>query len=173
MENLIPIIFDVPEHSVRVETFVASAEATQRVVKAFSNELFGDSLTIEVVVVAPEPGSLRQILKVSIKIAKYTGITIGTAWAVIFSAIQALETDIGKSAIEGFTGQSPSEIAKEVAQKFAINRALDENEDALPFVKKAPRRRCAICSLTYCRKCLLVRLRHRERIWINLLYHRN
>jgi len=144
LENLIPILFNVPEHYVRVETFVASAEATQRVVQAFSSEIFGNNLTIDLVVVAPEPGSLRQILKVSIKIAKYSGITIGGAWAIIFSAIQALETDFGKAAVEGFTGQSPSEIAREFAQKISDTRAVDENEDLEPFVEDGATREVCV-----------------------------
>lgn len=137
MDSLIPIVFNVPEHFVKVETFVASAEATQRVVQAFSHEIFGNGLVVDVVVVAPEPGSLRQILKVSIKIAKYTGLTVGGAWAIIFSAIQALETDIGKAAVEGFTGHSPSEIAKEAAQKISERKTENLISEEAPFVNQS------------------------------------
>lgn len=145
MDSLIPIVFNVPEHFVRVETFVASAEAAQKVVQAFSRQIFGDRIVVDVVVVAPEPGSLRQILKVSIKIGKYTGYSVGGVWAVIFSIIQALETDVGKAAVEGFTGQSPSEIVKEAAEKIASSKEEELDEEQGPLLQeKATKEVCGL-----------------------------
>lgn len=135
MQQLIPVLFDVPEHFVKVETFVASARATERAVHAISSELFGSSLTIEVVVVAPETGSLRQILKVTVRVAKVTGITLGAAWTVVFSAIQALETDIGKAVVEEFTGKEPSEIAREFAHSVANNTDVSVVNSDDPFIE--------------------------------------
>ena len=107
---------------------MASAEAAQRVLKALCKELFKTELEIELVIVAPEPGSLRQILKVTISVAKNTGLVAGGAWAIFFTAIQALETDFGKAVIEGLTGKLPAEIAKEYSQSAAERVAQSKNE---------------------------------------------
>lgn len=94
-----------------VDAFVASANSSQRVLQALNAELFGGKLDLELVVYAPESGSVRQVLRVVV----HGGIG---AYAVIWSVIQLLETDIAKGVVKELTGKLPAEIAVEAAKEY-------------------------------------------------------
>ncbi|WFE73918.1 triphosphoribosyl-dephospho-CoA synthase [Roseinatronobacter sp. S2] len=107
--------FQVPKHEISLDTFVASAEATKATIRAISQEFFDDSTLLELYVLSPEAGCLRQILRVGINTAK----GIGFSYAIIWAALQALETDIAKEVTKELTGKYPKEIAAQTVRAWS------------------------------------------------------
>ncbi|QTN36088.1 hypothetical protein [Cognatishimia activa] len=124
----ISVRFHVPEHHVSVDTFVASALSTQRIIDTLNDELFGGDIVVVLVVAAPESGSIRQILKVVVKGAKISAIGVGGSWAVFWSIVQMLETDIAKSVIKELTGQEPAAIAADVVREYHDKAELQKSK---------------------------------------------
>ncbi|SPF77351.1 hypothetical protein ALP8811_02378 [Aliiroseovarius pelagivivens] len=117
----VQIRFDVPRHYVSVDAFVASAKATQRTLNALNQELFDNRLDLELVVFAPEAGSVRQILKVVVKGAAYT-------YGFLWSIVQVLETDLAKDVTKELTGKYPSELVSEIARDYKMKLAAANSE---------------------------------------------
>ena len=113
MSNVI-FRFQVPKHEISLDTFVASAEATQATLRAISQEFFEDDTLFEVYILSPEAACLRQILRVGVKAAK----GIGFSYAIIWAALQAFETEIAREVTKELTGQYPTEIAVETVRKW-------------------------------------------------------
>lgn len=59
--------FDVQENYVLLDTFVSSALAAKQAAEAINAHLFEGKLRIELVIYAPEPGSLKQYIRVSVQ----------------------------------------------------------------------------------------------------------
>jgi hypothetical protein len=106
--------FQVPKHEISLPTFVASAEATQEMLRAISQEFFEDETLFEVYILSPEAACLRQILRIGVKTAK----GIGFSYAIIWAALQAFETELAKEVTKELTGQYPTEIAVETVRKW-------------------------------------------------------
>jgi hypothetical protein len=123
------VLFEVPEHFVSVGAFVASAQSAEKVIATLNNELFAGKFVIELVVAAPQPGSLRQVLKVVVK-----GVTI--TYAIFWSAVQLLETDIAKDVIRELSGESPAEIASRLAKEYKEKREASNSDDEKQGVEK-------------------------------------
>ncbi|SCZ54510.1 hypothetical protein SAMN04488118_102302 [Epibacterium ulvae] len=114
----IRIRFDVPNHYMNVNAFIASAQSTQRTLDALNAELFDGQLDLELVVCAPESGSVRQVLRVVVKGAKFIGVSAIGIYGTFWSAVELLETDIAKDVIKELTGKAPAQIAVEFAREY-------------------------------------------------------
>lgn len=95
--GIIPIHFKVPGHFLPLRTFVETAKQTQAIVDVFNRQIFGEQLHYSVLVLPPEPGSFLTRL----------GIFV-TAGTILGGLGAALETDMGKGFVRGFTGNEPA-----------------------------------------------------------------
>ncbi|MFS4580256.1 hypothetical protein [Phaeobacter sp. C3_T13_0] len=133
----IQIRFEVPNHYISVNAFVASASSAQRALKALNRELFEDQLDLELVVFAPEPGSVRQILKVVVKGAKTTAWTMAGGYTLLWTIVQGLETDIAKEVVKELTGKLPAQIAAEAVGDFKERIELANTEKEREELERA------------------------------------
>ena len=110
LEKLL-VHFDVPDDYVLLETFVGSARATQLVINAFSREFFDDNLQFELIVFAPEPGSLKQYIGLTIK-------AVGSAGVFLLGLTQFLDSpSIQQISKEAF-GVHATEVAIREVREF-------------------------------------------------------
>ena len=98
--------FDVTEHFVLLDTFVSSATAVETAVNSISKFYFDGKLDFELVVLPPEPGSLKQIIGVVLK-------TGAVSYAILWSAIQMMDSDAVKEISKELIGKTPSELVVE------------------------------------------------------------
>ncbi|MBO9472469.1 hypothetical protein J7413_02865 [Shimia sp. R10_1] len=124
------ILFDVPDHQVSVSAFVASARAAETAIATLNDELFDGIFDVQLVVAAPQQGSLRQVLKVIVKLGKIGVVVSGTTWAGFWSVVQVLETEIAMGVVEELTGDTPAEIARRIARDYKTKREEAANEKA-------------------------------------------
>lgn len=104
------IHFDVAENFVRLDTFISSAHAAQKTVDAINQELFSGKVQVELIVFAPEAGTLKE----------YIGITINTLGGVgvfMLGLTQFLDS------------KSIQEISKEVYGTHATDAIIQEIRD--------------------------------------------
>ncbi|HVI33222.1 hypothetical protein [Phenylobacterium sp.] len=94
----------MPGHEIPLATFVRTASETEAVIRAFTAELLGAELQVELFVLPPEEGTFLQRLGV-----------IALAWGAVWAFT---ESDVGKGFIKGLTGHEPAYWA-EVAGKAA------------------------------------------------------
>ncbi|APO67516.1 hypothetical protein IE4872_CH01895 [Rhizobium gallicum] len=94
--------FDVEEHHLKLETFIQTAESARKVVASLNENLFNKSLKYELIVLPPDEGSFLTKL----------AIWVGIGWGII----QFLDSDIVAAYIDGLTGKSPAEWAKEFGE---------------------------------------------------------
>ena len=113
---------DVHRHSLSLKLFCDTAYATQKVVTSFNNKLFNGKEMVELRILAPEPGGVIQVLKIGTVAGL---ISLGTLQATL----SALETDIGKAAIMGFTGHLPAFWAEEFARSLRNKMFSDSKND--------------------------------------------
>lgn len=90
-----PIIFDVPEHAIALDTFIAVSEQYARLVHEFNQEYLHGELIYRLYVLPPEPSSFKH--------------TIGVA--IIAGAASVLLGDSITGFVEGVVGRPPAEIA--------------------------------------------------------------
>ena len=88
------IHFDVPEHRLMLETFIATAEQAQRIIEAINQAFFDGRLKYELIVLPPEGGTFLSKLK---------AMVIGGVGAVLMY----INTDVGKAYVIGLTGRDP------------------------------------------------------------------
>lgn len=60
------IHYDVSSHIVNLQTFIKAAQATQQAVDSIGEFYFGSEISFEVVVIAPEAGTLKEILGIRV-----------------------------------------------------------------------------------------------------------
>lgn len=107
MQNVL-VHYDFEQHFVRLSTFVASAQAAERAVRAINEAYFGKRYSFELVVFPPEPGSLLQRIGIVLKGITWTAATL---WAFI----QVLDSDFVRELSLEFLGEVPSGV---VIRKF-------------------------------------------------------
>lgn len=110
--------FDVAEHHLKLETFIATANSTKRIIDTLNSELFEDSLVFELIVEPPKNGSFLSILKICFK---STAIAGGVAFAF-------LNSPVGAAFVEGLTDKTPVEWARllgEATRRAAVD-VLDQ-----------------------------------------------
>lgn len=140
-----PIFYDVPHHSLALETFVATSTEFSNLIEAFNRELFEGQLQYKVYVLPPEAGSFGQRLGVAV-------IAGGSflSGAIFDSSIG----EVSKGFIEGVVGHSLQDWGRELGQN--TQRAIQDwivSDEALeadaPVVEESFKdRMIASCALT-------------------------
>jgi len=121
--------FDVSEQFVLLETFVSSANAASRSVKALNEELFEGQLVIELVVFPPAPGSVRQYIGVTIKSIKSISVRAGVTYAFLWSLIQLMDSQTVRDVSEELLGSTPSEMLIERIRDFRGRVELEDGSE--------------------------------------------
>lgn len=103
--GVIPIHFEVSAHVVALETFIATAQSTREIIETFNRNLLQGQLRYEIYVLPAEEGSLKS------KLAVYVTGGIVAFWAFVTS-------DIGKAFVEGLTGSTPEQIARDAGKSI-------------------------------------------------------
>lgn len=98
-----PIIFDVTEHAVALDTFISVSQQYENLVNEFNKEYLDGELIYRLYVLPPEPGSLKH--------------TIGVA--IIAGAIGSILGGGVSGFVEGVTGHTPVEIAQRNGERLA------------------------------------------------------
>lgn len=109
MYNIL-VHYDVSDHYVQLDTFVASAKAAQASVRALNQFYFSNQIEFELVVVAPESGSLKQYIGVALK-----GVTWTTATLWMFFQVMDSDTvqDLSREFFGSETKRNPDrKVAK-------------------------------------------------------------
>ena len=132
--------FDVPQHHIKLETFIATANSTKRIIDKLNSEFFEDNLTFELIVEPPKNGSFLSLLKIRFK---GTAIAGGVTFAF-------LNSPVGAAFIEGLTDKTPVEWARllgEATSRTAADvtdqlskKTLVEEQRAKPIIDQ----KCAI-----------------------------
>lgn len=125
------IHFDVPEHYVRVETFVSAALAAQQAVEALNRVYFDNRLILDVVVFAPESGSIKEYI--GVKIRQLPGAAV-----VVWAMVQVMDSNTVQDVSRELFGSTPSEMIVGAIQhtKEVIHSLTDEVEKTPPKVEK-------------------------------------
>lgn len=105
--GLIPLHYDVPEHSLPLKQFVNSAEALQAIIDDFNENIFDHELKYELGIIPPEKGGF----------IGFTTITLGATAVLIRAAWAFLNSDIGKVYIENLTNHTVEELAAALGKK--------------------------------------------------------
>lgn len=113
--GIIPLHYNVPEHSLPLKQFVNSAEALQAIIDDFNENIFDDELKYELRVIPPEKGGLLELIEIVLN--NKALLTGGGLWAF-------LSTDIGKGFVKGLTKHEPRYFAEKLGEKA---RSLFEN----------------------------------------------
>ncbi len=111
--------FDVEESYVLLETFVVSAKAAERVVAAINKNYFNSKIQLELVILPPEPGTLRQYVGL---VWKPVGITFGALVIIIGLMDSQTVQDISRE----LTGSTPSEM---IVEGIEYIREMAENDE--------------------------------------------
>jgi hypothetical protein len=140
-----PIFYDVPNHSLALDTFIATASEFSNLIEAFNRELFDGQLQYKVYVLPPEAGSFKQRLGVVV-------ISGGTFLAgAIFGAPIG---EVSKGFIEGVAGRSLHdwgvELGRDAQRAIQDWIASDETIDASEAIEDEglKDRMIASCALT-------------------------
>ncbi len=117
--GIIPLHYDVPEHSLPLKQFVNSAEALHAIIDDFNKNIFDDELKYELRIIPPEKGGLLEL--VQIVLSNEALLTSGGIWAF-------LSTDIGKGFVKGLTKHEPRYFAEQLGEKIRslFEKAPDE-----------------------------------------------
>lgn len=100
------IHFDVPEHYIKLGTFINSSLQAKLIIENFNQNFFHGNLDYELIVLPPEEGSFLN------KLAVYV-------WGGLASLVAFIETDIGKGYVEGLTGESPQHWARQIGESHS------------------------------------------------------
>lgn len=106
MNGRIIFHFDVESHSIPLNQFIDTALSTKKVIDDFNHHIFDNKLEYELVITAPERGSLLEIFEVVV-----TG-------GCIAGTIGFLSTDIGIALTKGLTGHEPKYWAEKLGIKI-------------------------------------------------------
>lgn len=104
--ELLFLHFDVNDHYLKLETYIATATSAKHVLTTMNSQFFENKLDFELIVLPPTSGSFLTRLKI---VFKHGAISIFALGAI-------LESDIGQSIVRGLTGKSPAEWAEETAK---------------------------------------------------------
>lgn len=125
MPNIV-IHYDVPSHVVNLRAFIQAAQATQQAVDAFGELYFGGAISFEVVVFAPESGTLKEFL--GVRIPKHFW-TAGTIWM----AIQVMDSPTVREVSTELFGNTPSGGIVELIKTIKEMAISETPEGGLPL----------------------------------------
>jgi hypothetical protein len=109
------IHFDVPQHFLKLDTFVATATSTKRIVDSLNSSLYGGRLDYELLILPPEEGSFLQRIVVVL--------------GLLTAPILFFDSDSPAAFVEGLTGKKPSDWAKDAGGLLREN-ILSEEESS-------------------------------------------
>lgn len=116
--NTIPLHFDVSEHAISLDTFIATAEQTQKIIEAFNQEIFSGTLVFDIIVVPPEPGTFLSKLEFYL----LSGATALFAF---------LNSPLGEGYVKGFTDLTPQEWMQKLGESHkALIQAPENDKEA-------------------------------------------
>ena len=117
LSEILHFHFDVHDHYLSVETFIAAANSAQKAIEALNQSFFAGELEYELIILPPSSGTFLKKL----------GLWISGG---IASIMYFLETDIGKAYFEGLTGEQPAHWAKLVGEvhQDILEKAQSTNE---------------------------------------------
>jgi hypothetical protein len=118
----LPIYYDVRESRIRLDTFVGVAKQYEALIHSLAEEIFGQQIIIQVYVLPPEEGSLRQVLGVVV-IAGMGGILGTGGW------------EMARGFINGLSGQSPEEWSQQLGEELR-NYISSEAPESLPSLQQ-------------------------------------
>lgn len=121
----LPIYYDVQESRVRLDTFIGVAKQYENLIHILAEEIFGQQIVIQVYVLPPEEGSLRQVLGVVV-VAGMGGILGTGGW------------EIGRGFINGLTGQSPEEWSQQLGEELREMLSSEVDESAPTIQQEGP-----------------------------------
>lgn len=112
--KILLIHFDVPGHTLSIETFIQTAISINRVVDALNEDLFQGSLEYELFIAPPEEGTF---------LAKF-GTWVGGGAVALFGFVN---TPVGGAYVEGLTGQPPEYWSQELGEHTGeLIKAIDD-----------------------------------------------
>lgn len=131
-----PIHFNVPEHHLRVDDFIAFSVDLKKIVTEFNGKLFHGTTDVEIYILPPESGTFLGKWGINFTV---TSVSIG-------SIFMALDTDISKQFIHGLTGHKPAHYAEMVGSEIKNGAILladamrgflekDEKSEDLKMIK--------------------------------------
>ncbi|QBY01902.1 hypothetical protein E2K80_15175 [Rhodophyticola sp. CCM32] len=120
--TVFPVFYDVPQNSLSLETFVATATDFSKLIESFNQEIFGGQIQYKIYVLPPEAGSFGQKLGV---------VVIAGVSAVVGAISSSVIGDFGKGFVEGVVGQPLEEWGEEVgsAVRYAIREWHESDGD--------------------------------------------
>lgn len=101
------IHFQTIEHEVDLQTFIKSAVAVQKVANSLNSDFFEGEAEVKIVLIPPEAGSFLSTMEMRI-----AGAAIAF-WAFV-------NAPVGSAFIEGMTGQSSEEWAKQIGEVLSM-----------------------------------------------------
>ncbi len=116
------IHFDVDNHSLPIDQFVETAQATKKIIEALNKEFFGGHVKFDLMILPSEKGSFKEFLIVTVAL---TSIVAATTTA-INQGLGILERDAFKVYIEALTEHEPSYWIEETALKH--KKMISQNE---------------------------------------------
>ncbi len=104
---IIPVHFDVKDHYISLDTFLATADSVKNIVHHFNDLLFSCELEYQFVVLPPKEGSFLGSL------------------AILCGAIASIavfaDTGLGKGVIRGFTGYEPEDFGEKIGKQIKLH----------------------------------------------------
>lgn len=128
------IHYDVPNHYVRLNTFVSSARAAEKSAKALSSIYFHGKIEFEVVILPPERGSLKQFIGIA-----YKGF--GLSSVVLLALLQFMDSPSVHDISTELVGQKPSDLIvkkiRELKQRTENSASLDQEDIKTEIIELA------------------------------------
>jgi hypothetical protein len=111
------------DHTFPLNDFIKSAQATNKIIQDINTHIFQGSLDYELVVIPPKDGTFLTRLGVYLKVATAAAIFIN-------QSSQLLERQVPIAFVEGLTGKTPVELARDFGKD--ISQALASNDTKVP-----------------------------------------
>lgn len=112
--------FDVEDEFILLDTFVDSALAAKRAAQAISVEYFDNSVHIELIILPPEPGSLKQYIAFAVK-----GTTSFSL--ILLTLVQFMDSKSVQDISKELYGKIPSEI---IIEKIRDLKSAAESDNS-------------------------------------------
>jgi hypothetical protein len=98
--QVIPLHFNVIEHSLPLEEFIIAAKSTEAIIEDFNNQFFAGKLTYQIIVLPPAAGTFKERL----------GLKVTTAAAIFI--LGGVTPEFASGVVKGITGKSVGELGE-------------------------------------------------------------